>query len=223
MFIVYLYDLSGNVIAQIDEVLDLDITRKINDVSTASFGLFHTNPYCSRSYIKEYRRVKITMVAENTEKTMFDGVIRGLDADLSKTTLRCESFEHYLERRLLGGDYSFTGQTIQNIIQGLLNNLNSAYNSGITLDCSITTTTTKEYKRGESFLKVLKDLAGNGYEFIVQDKVLIFRETIGVDRSVGDGFVQYRYDVNEPDDRSINTVKMTNDGKELANGVLGKS
>lgn len=223
MFIAYIYDINNNVIAQIDEVLDFETTRKINDVSTASFGLFHTSPYCSRAYIKEYRRVKINMVLDNTEKTMFDGVIRWFDADLSKTTVRCESFEHYFERRLLGGDYTFTGQTIQYIIQGLLNNLNGAYNSGITLDCTITTTTTKEYKRGESFLKVLKDLAGNGYEFIVRDKVLVFRETIGIDRTAWDNFVEYRYDANEPDDRSINTVKMTSDGKELANGVLGKA
>lgn len=223
MFIAYIYDQSNNVIAQVDEILDFETTKKINDVSTATFALFHTNPYCTRTYLKEYRRIKINMIVGNTEKTMFDGVIRGFEANLNKTRVICESFEHYLERRLLGGDYTFTGQTIDYIIQGLLNNLNSAYASGITLDCGITTLTTKTYKQGESFLKVLKDLAGNGFEFTIIDKVLIFKTTIGIDRTTSDNFVEYRYDINEPDDRSIDNVTMTVDGKELSNGVFGKA
>ena len=223
MFIAYIYDLSNTIIAQVDEVLDFETTKKINDVSTASFALFHTNPYCTRAYLKEYRRIKINMLVGNTEKTMFDGVIRGFEANLVKTTIRCESFEHYFDRRLLSGDYSFVNQSIDYIIQGLLNNLNSAYNSGITLDCGITTLTSKEYKRGESFLKVLKDLAENGFEFSIIDKVLKFKASIGIDRTTGPDFVEYRYDINEPDDRSIDNVKMTSDGKELANGVLGKA
>lgn len=223
MFIAYIYDLSNTLIAQVDEVLDFETTKKINDVSTASFALFHTNPYCTRAYMKEYRRIKINMLVGNTEKTMFDGVIRGFEANLVKTTIRCESFEHYFDRRLLSGDYSFVNQSINTIIQGLLTNLNGAYNSGITLDCGITTLTSKEYKRGESFLKVLKDLAENGYEFSIIDKVLIFKTTIGIDRTTGDNFVEYRYDINEPDDRSIDNVKMTVDGKDLANAVLGKA
>lgn len=52
--------------------------------------------------------------------------------------------------------------------------------------------------------------------------VLKFKTTIGVDRSTGDDFVEYRYDINEPNDRSINDVTMNVDGKDLANGVIGK-
>lgn len=223
MFIAYIYDLSNTLIAQVDEVLDFETNKKINDVSTASFAFFHTNPYCTRAYLKEYRRIKINMLVDNTEKTMFDGVIRGFEANLVKTTIRCESFEHYFDRRLLATDQSFVAQSVNTIIQGLLTTINGAYNSGITLDCGITTLTSKQYKRGESFLKVLKDLAENGFEFSIVDKVLIFKNTIGIDRTTGDNFVEYRYDINEPDDRSIDNVKMTVDGKDLANGVLGKA
>jgi len=223
MFIAYIYDLSDTLIAQVDEILDFETTKKINDVSTASFALFHTNPYCTRAYLKEYRRVKINMLVDSIEKTMFDGVIRGFEANLVKTTIRCESFEHYFDRRLLATDQSFVSQSVNTIIQWLLTTINGAYNSGITLDCGITTLTSKQYKRGESFLKVLKDLAENGFEFTIIDKVLIFKNTIGIDRTTGDNFVEYRYDINEPDDRSIDNVKMTVDGKELANGVLWKA
>lgn len=53
---------------------------------------------------------------------------------------------------------------------------------------------------------------------------MTFKQTIGIDRtSIGDDFVEYRFDSTEPDDRTIDGVKMTVDGKELATGVLGKS
>lgn len=119
MFIAYIYDLSDTLIAQVDEILDFETTKKINDVSTASFGLFHTNPYCTREYLKEYRRVKINMLVDNTEKTMFDGVIRGFEANLAKTTIKCESFEHYFDRRLLDQDYTITN-TVDFILADIL-------------------------------------------------------------------------------------------------------
>jgi len=71
-------------------------------------------------------------------------------------------------------------------------------------------------------LKVLKDLAWNGYEFIVENKILKFKETIWIDRTSWEDFVEYKYDINEPDDRSIDTVKMIIDWKELANWIIWK-
>lgn len=223
MYIAYIYDLSNNVFAQIENILDLEITKKINDVSTASFGVYQDDPYCKREFLKEYRRVKINMLVWNEEKTMFDGVIRWFDADLQKTSVKLESFEHLLDRRLLHQDYTFTDQSIQTILSTILWDINTRYQTNITLDCGITTLTSKAYKKAETFLKVLKDLAWNGFEFIIDWFSLKFKETIWVDKSTGENFVEYRYDINEPDDRSINSVKMVVDGKELANGVIWKS
>lgn len=222
MYIAYIYNLAWEVIAQIDEILDFECVLKINNVSTASFGLYHTNEYCKRQYLKEYSRVKINIQNWNEEKTLFDWVIRGIEADLTKTSIKCESFEHYFDRRLLDQDYTMTDY-VHNILWEILVDINAKYATNITLDCGILTTTTKEYKRGESYLKVLQDMAGNGYEFGIVDKVLYFKETIGIDRTSWPDFVQYKYDINEPDDRSIDNVKMTVDGKDLANGVLAKA
>lgn len=90
---------------------------------------------------------------------MFDGVIRGLEANLTKTVVKCESFEHYLDRRLLDQDYTITDY-VHNILAEILVDINAVYSTNITLDCGIMTTTTKEYKRGETYLKVLQDMAG---------------------------------------------------------------
>lgn len=91
---------------------------------------------------------------------MFDGVIRGLEANLTKTVVKCESFEHYFERRLLDQDFSFSVQSVNAILATILADINTLYATNITLDCGVIATTSKEYKRGETFLKVLQDMAG---------------------------------------------------------------
>lgn len=223
MYIAYLYDVNWDLIAQIENILDLDVSKQLNDVSKASFGLYHNDPYCKREYLKEYRRVRITMIVDNIEKEIFDWVIRWFEADLEKTSIKLESFEHYFSRRILHQDYIFTDQSVDTILQTILDDINTRYQTNITLDCGISTLTSKEYKKAETFLKVLQDLADNGFEFIFDDMVLKFKTTVWVDRSTGENFVEYRFDVNEPDDRSINSIKMTVDGKELANGVIWKA
>lgn len=59
MYIAYIYDINNNIIAQVDEILDFECNIKINGVSTSSWSLYHTSEYCKRSFLKEYRRVKI--------------------------------------------------------------------------------------------------------------------------------------------------------------------
>lgn len=223
MYIAYIYDLSNNLVAQIDSILDLEILQKINDVSTASFGLYHTNEYCKREFLKEYRRVRINKLFDGVEKNMFDGVIRGFSATLTTTSVKLESFDHLFDRKLLHSDYTYTDQSIDAILVDILGDINTRHETNITLDCGVTDLTSKEYKKGESFLKVLKDLAGNGYEWVFDNLVLKFKTTIGVDRSAGEDFIEYRYDIGEPNDRSINNVTMNVDGKEMANGVIGKT
>ena len=223
MYIAYIYDTTNTVIAQIEEILDFETKHKINGISTGSFWLFHTNPYCKRDILKKYRRVRVNMIVWNTESNLFDGVIRWFDADIDKATVQLSSFEHYFERRILHQDYTYTGIQINTILADILDDINTRYETNITLASEVTTTTSKTYKNWETFLKVLQDLAGNWFEFIIKDMVLIFKETIWIDRTSWENFVEYRYDVNEPEDRSIDQINMKEDGKEFSNGVIWKS
>jgi hypothetical protein len=224
MYIAYIYDLNWDIIAQVEDILDLRILDKLNGVWTASFSLYHTNDYCTRTYIKKYRRVRLVMNKPWEEKTMFDGVIRWSGWDLEKTTIQLETFEHLLDRRELHLEYIYTNETLDNIINELINHINWIYDTWITVDCWITDVLTdKKYEIWTSILQVLQDLEKSWYEYIIENKVLKLKQTVWIDRSSWPDFIEYRYDINEPEDRSINTAWFTSDGKELATWVVGKS
>lgn len=73
MYIAYIYDVdTSTIVAQIDSILDLEIQKKINDVSTCSFGIYQNDPYCKREILKKYRRVRINKLIGNSETNMFD-------------------------------------------------------------------------------------------------------------------------------------------------------
>ena len=203
-------------------MIGVSITQKISDISTGEFVIFHDNEYCNSTYLKPYRRVKLAMKVGDQEKELFDGVIRGLAMNLTWIAIKLESFEHLLDRRILLTKYTYNGVQIKTILWNILNDINTRYNTGITLDCDVVATTKVEFEKWVTYFDVLEKIAKLWYEFRVIDKVLIFKQSIGIDRTQWDDMVQYRYDINSPDERTIDGVKMDIDWKDLTNGALSK-
>jgi len=223
MYIIYLYNSSNEVIAQVEEILDLNINLKLNNIWSGSFWLYHNSQYCKREYLKKFKKIKIVLQENFDEKVMFEWVIRWFWIDLEKTTIQFSSFEYLFDRRLIYSDKTYTTQSIDYILSDILDDINTRYNTGISLDCDITTTTSKTYKKWQSFYSIIKDLALNGYEYIINDWVLVFKESIWTDRTSWDEFVEYKYNIDEPDDRSINSLSVIEDWKGLSNGIIWKS
>ena len=222
MYIAYIYDWD-NIIAQVDTILDFQVEQKLNDTHTASFTVHHTNPYCKKEYLEKYRRVKIKKLINWEEKTFFDWIIRGFRMDLKKVEVKLASFGYLVYRRLIHQDYNFDNKSIDNILSTILNDINSIYDTWISLDCWITTTTTKKYTTWQNFLYILKDLAKTwNYEFIIENKVLKFKPTIWQDRTTWINYVEYRYNYEDPEDRTIDRIQIDDDWNELTNWVLAK-
>lgn len=224
MYIAYIYNLNGDLIAQVEDILDLRIQDKLNGVWTASFSLYHTNAYCNRTFIKKYRRVKLVINKPGEEKTMFDWVIRWTSWNLEKTTIQLETFEHLLDRRKLHLEFTYSNATLDFIINELIGHINWIEDTWITVDCWITDNIAdKKYEKWKSVLEILKDLEKSWYEYLIENKVLKLKNTVWIDRSSWAEFIEYRYDINEPEDRSINSASFTSDWKELSTWVVGKS
>lgn len=222
-YIVYLYDLENNVVWQITEILDVQIEIKLSDIWTAEFTIDNKNEFCKKSFLKWYRRVKINLLNNNEEKTLFDGVIRWLVPWFIQTRVILNSFEYYLEKRKIRNDINFTNETINNILNDVLDDLNIIYNTGITINCWITDTYSPTYKKWQDFLSIIKDLAKNWYEFKIENKVLYFKDYIGENRTTWPNFLQYRKDINEPSDSNISNLDLSINFDLLANWVISKS
>lgn len=220
---------DSNVLAQIINPRDLNYTKTINKTWTASFFVSYDDPSASQDTLKEFNRIDIYEQIDDIEYKLFEGVIRGYDATFEGVEVMVGDFGYLFENRILfDANYTATSEPVDTTLTNLLDLLNTKDDMGITLDPEdvLTDNVNKAYKRGDNFLKILKDLsiAVNG-EWQVKDRKLQFKQTIGIDRTIPqtDEYLDFRYDVDNPTENSILRAIVTTDSKDLGNAILGKS
>lgn len=220
MYAIYINDHLWNSITQIFELSSLEIKLKLNDISTAILTLPTTSENCKYEYFKEYNKIKIALVEQNSEKIMFEGVVRWVSSNLTETkiTLNCENF--LLKKKVLYVDKVYSNQSISSILNDIVNHINSRDTWFVTLNCNIANLVTKDYKKKKNFLDILKDLAWDIYEFSFKNNILTFSQTIWEDKSSWSNIVLFEFDINTPESRTIRSAEVDYDSDNIANAVL---
>lgn len=222
MYVIYINDHLWNPITQIFELSSLEIKMKLNDISTAVITLPTSSKNCKYEYFKEYNKIKISLVDKTSEKIMFEWVIRWVSSNLTETkiTLNCENF--LLKKKVLYVDKTYSNQSISSILSDIVAHINSRDSWFITLNSTITDVVTKDYKKKKNFLDILKDLAWDVYEFSFKNNILTFSQTIGEDKSSGNGIVLFEFDINTPESRTIRSAEVDYDSDNIANAILSE-
>lgn len=78
---------------------------------------------------------------------------------------------------------------------------------------------TKDYREFVSVYDVLQDLATAGYEFRTSGTVLQFYPKLGIDRTSGADFVEFRSDVAVPQEINVAEYSVRRDSENFANAV----
>lgn len=221
MFKAYIYDSDNKtIIAQIDEILDLNFEESLNEIWVWSFSIYSKNPYANFNVLKEFRRVQIVEVKNNIDIILFDGVIRAIQWSIDRVIIRLNTFEYLLSRRLLLTDYNISG-SVWSILTTLLSAINAQYDTNLILQNNLPTqTVTKKYFAGISFFDVLEDLANLWYEFKIEYPIIYFAENIWIDRTSWPNFFEFKYDVDTPADSNITAVQTEIDSRNFANWIL---
>lgn len=221
---------DANLLCQIANPENLKIEIKLNDFSKASFFLSYGNPYATTLNLRRFNRIDIYEQIDNFEYRIFEGVIRGYNANLEGVSVECEDFLYLLSRRILSSsNLTMTADTVENELQALFDTyINGVSPTGLDVNHTdiITSGIHKEYSRGENMAKIIKDMAVySNAEFIIRNRLLEFKETIGVDRTVvaSPEYRDFRFDVNNPNENSILSATIDEDSINFANVILGKS
>jgi hypothetical protein len=222
MFIIYVNDHEWNKKTQIFEVNKLEVRQKLNDISSVSFEVSNTHKSNSYANFKEFNEVLIYKIENNNEKLIFDGIIRWVEADLSKTKVILNDKIFLLKNKILYTDKSYTNTQIKSILIDVLDAINSRYDTWIILNSDILDQVTKTYKKWQTFFDILKDLALNWYEFEIKNNILYFLNSIWEDKTSWTNFIEFSYDINFPWSRTIDTARLEYDSENISNAVISK-
>jgi len=222
MYIVYISDHLGNPITQLFNISEIDVKLKLNDISSASLSISTLDENCKYEYFKEFNRVKICKNVWIIEKTVFDWICRWVTTNITDTIidLNCRNF--LLKKKILFVDKIYTNQTISNILQDLINDINWRDTWFINLNCDITEIVSRDYMKKKTLFDIIKDLAWTKYEFIFQDNNLIFTNTIWSDKSSWDNTVLFEFDINTPESRTIARAENSYDSDNIANSIISE-
>lgn len=219
----YVYDRNSVLIGQLFWVVGFQCTIKLNEICTGELSISNESLQDALILLKENNRITVTLSDDDgSEQELISWYMRGVEASLTATVIKIEDLTSMFDDKIIYSQISFSW-TITQLLQNILDAMNQREPTGITLNCDVTEVVSKEYPRGETIGNILKDLRQNTYEYCVRNNVLIFKSTIGIDRSgLGNDYRELTWDIDSPLDRTIRDAKLVMDIKQMCNACLGK-
>lgn len=220
---------DDTILAQIADPNNIEVTKVLNGFGNASFFLPFNSQFATKAIVKRFNRVDIYEQIGDEETRIFEGIIRGFDANLEGVTVNIECFLGLLVRRILfASGYTASAEAVNTTLTNVLSTINTLDDTGITLDATdvLTTAVDKVFPRGEDVAEIIRDLAvATEGEFQIVDRKLQFKSSIGTDRTVAGSpeYRSFRSDIDNPSENSINRAEAPLDSAEYANAVLGKA
>ncbi len=157
--IIKIYNIEGAPLTQITESSEVKITNKLNDISFAEFTLSLSDPNAKYEYLQEFFRIDFYKQIWNKEIFYWTWYIQWVEADIHKAQVKCKSFDWMWKQIILDKNYNFTDKSIDYILNEILTDINTRWDTQKTLDSWITTIITKAFDKWDTFFSVLKDLS----------------------------------------------------------------
>lgn len=222
MYIVYIYDKNKNLLTQFFEISDLQITEKLNDVSTANFSISNKNIFLAKyNFLKEWNIVDIYKTNYSwEEKRLFYGLIKWVKSALDTCEVRCVDFLYLLKKKCIFNwittkDYTKNPKEILEIIK---NDINSRDNNFIKkINCSLTQDWLWEFKKWKSVFDILRDFASDLYEFKFENWEIFLLESIWQNRTSWKDIVFFEYDIFSPESSNIAKAEIEYDLDNIFN------
>lgn len=223
MIIVYIYDHQGNPLTQVFDVQRFECTQTLNNYDQAKFAFSSNHQDNSSSKLKTYNEVKITKIKHGIEYEYIHGLIHNVEATLTETIVTIRSFEWLFEKKIIAVDKSYTDQAVDQIISELLWEINTRYDTSISLDCAITDTIDLNITKWSSFSSVLQELVKLWYQYRIMQKKLCIKENIWIDRTTWSWFYQLKWNSSDPLERNIAKATISTDAWQLTNAPFEKT
>lgn len=227
MYSTYIYNRQGVAIAVLDDLMSVQVSQKINQPWDASFVIAPTTPWYDMSKLIPYSTCKILKKYGGQDVEILTGLLVGVQKNADQVKVVVKSSLHLLQRLKISGN-TYTNTTVNDVVQSLASLISSKTGYTISYTCDIVETiTSKDFRFGMSIYDVLKDLAGNRYEFDFVwnggvSYTLAFMQSIGEDKTTGAGAIDYRYDIADLSDANMDYT-CTIDFMELANTIYARS
>lgn len=223
MKICYVYDIAGNPITQLFDIVKFECTKNINNYDTGSFEI--SMEYWNKTIFHLLNRVVVSEVTPDGEITYIDWLVTGRKPQVWKMTVYLKSAERLLEKTNCDDNKNYNG-TVTSIIDDVVAEYNARSWRTLTADCGVATVRAGKFTSWSKLKDILNKIAESWYEYKITNNVLVFKESIGVDYSVWSEFIPqvlFKLDIRDFDDRNIEDMTLIIDADKVVNAPFEKS
>ena len=203
---------------QFENIEMLNIEEDVNNFDIANIQL---PLYISG--LSQFQKVEVYDVWSGSDNILFNGFIYALRVNTKSITITCRGTKAILYKKLVLSDKSYTGQTINTIINDLLSDWNTAYSETWTCTDDPAWTIDKDLKEGDNLYDVIEELTWQlwlVFDIVWSD--IRVRETLWEDKSTGSSFTEAVYNQNNPRENTIDNVELET-FDSISNVIIGKA
>lgn len=226
MYIAYIKKPNWDNITQLHDITDVKVNIKLNETWSWSFYIAYDNPWNTLEVLQEFNRcIVYKQLNTGIEKLLIEWYMKAPEADTEWTTVFLWDMNDFFKTKFVWSAKSYSWKTLDFILTDILADINWRFATWLTLDCWVADIIpNKSYSAWEDLLNIFQDLADSGYEFKVENNVLIFKSNIWIDRSISwENYLEYYFDKDDSDSRTIDNPKTTFNSENIANYIKVKN
>jgi len=207
--------------AQFTNVDSLEYQEELADTGFLKFTLPISDPQLDAVF--EFQKVSLYTPSGFDDILLWTGFISRIEYGINQVSIECGDGKKFLRKKIIYADKTFTGVTIDSILNTLVTESNSRSGENMTYTTDLTSTVTKDFIKGAKYYDILTEIALLlNAEWKVEKEEIIFKSTIGEDKSTGVNFTELISSKENPNETNLESLLITRSTDELYTSVIGK-
>lgn len=200
----------------IETYFDAEIKEDINWVSSLNMTVKN-----EVTGLKRLQKIQFFEVENWEDVILFEWYISELNPWLNNIEIEAKDLRQLFQKKMCIQDYSFSSETLHNIINNIVSDWNNEYWESWTVNINLTWTISKELKKGDNFYDIFYELWESfNWIWITKWTEIYFWEIVWEDKSVWEKFTEIIYNKNEPIENNLSEISRSN-YSTIANIIFG--
>lgn len=171
--------------------------------------------------LKRLQKIEFFEIKDNQDIILFEWYISELKPWLNNIEIEAKDFRQLFSKKLCIQNYSFTNETLDNIINTIVTDWNNAYWESWVVNTNLTGTISKDLKEWDNFYDIFYELSETFlWMWTIKWNEIFFWEIIWEDKSVWENFTEIIYNKNEPVENNLSEISRQN-YSTIANIIFG--
>ncbi len=200
----------------IETYFDAEIQEDINGVSSLKITVKN-----EVTGLKRLQKIQFFEIQNWEDVVLFEWYISELKPGLNNLEIESKDFRQLFQKKMCIENYTFTSETLHNIINTIVDDWNNTYWESWTVNINLTGTLSKDFKQWDNFYDIFYELSESLLGmWNVKWNEIFFGEIIWEDKSVWEKFTEIIYNKNEPVENNLSEIKRIN-YSTIANIIFG--